>query len=136
MKYPQFLKEKGTIGFVAPSCGCALSPYREAFQNALCKWEKSGYGLDLGPNCYADKGIGISNTPEKCGRELTEYYLRKENDVLISCGGGELMCETLEYGIFRQYQYDLSAYYPLRYCIHLWSLCGKFWDGTLAPGYL
>ncbi len=97
MKYPQFLKEKGTIGFVAPSCGCALSPYREAFQNALCKWEKSGYGLDLGPNCYADKGIGISNTPEKCGRELTEYYLRKENDVLISCGGGELMCETLEY---------------------------------------
>ncbi len=97
MKYPEFLKEKGTIGFVAPSCGCATSPYKEAFQNALCKWETSGYQFDLGPNCYADKGIGISNTPEKCGEELTKYYLRKENDVLISCGGGELMCEILEY---------------------------------------
>lgn len=97
MKYPEYLKENGTIGFVAPSCGCATSPYKEAFQNALCKWMESGYELDLGPNCYADEGIGISSTPKKCGRELTEYYLSKDNDVLISCGGGELMCETLEY---------------------------------------
>lgn len=97
MRYPEYLKENGTIGFVAPSCGCATSPYKEAFQNALCKWMESGYELDLGPNCYADEGIGISSTPEKCGKELTDYYLSKDNDVLISCGGGELMCETLEY---------------------------------------
>ena len=54
-----------------------------------------GHKLDIGPNCYEGQGIGISNTPEACGGELTEYYCSKGNDVLISCGGGELMCETI-----------------------------------------
>lgn len=97
MRYPEHLKENGTIGFVAPSCGCGIPPYKEGFQNAIHKWEQSGLGIDLGPNCFANEGIGISNTPEKCGKELTEYYLSRKNDVLISCGGGELMCETMEH---------------------------------------
>ena len=97
MKYPVFLKEKGTIGFQAPSFGCAIEPYRSAFENAQKKWQGMGYKIDLGPNCYEASGIGISNTPEKCGRELTEYYLSRDNECLISCGGGELMCEILEH---------------------------------------
>ena len=28
---------------------------------------------------------------------LVEYYEKKSNDILISCGGGELMCEDLDY---------------------------------------
>lgn len=95
MKYPAFLKERDTIGFVAPSFGCATEPYRTSFLNAIKKWEQMGYGIDLGPNCFAGEGIGISNTPEKCGRELTEYYTSRNNQILISCGGGELMCETM-----------------------------------------
>ncbi len=55
-----------------------------------------GHSLELGPNCYAVGGIGISNTPEACGAELTEYYCSDKNDILISCGGGELMCEILD----------------------------------------
>lgn len=35
--------------------------------------------------------------PEKCGKELTEGYVSGENDCLISCGGGEMMCEILEH---------------------------------------
>lgn len=97
MKYPKFLKEKGVIGFVAPSFGCATEPYKTAFENAQNKWKMQGYRLALGPNCYAGEGVGISNTPEKCGRELTEYYISKDNDCLISCGGGELMCEALSF---------------------------------------
>ena len=97
MRYPAFLKEKGTIGFPAPSFGCATEPYRTAFENAQKKWKNIGYKVDLGPNCYVEKGIGISNTPMECGRELTQYYISKDNDCLISCGGGELMCEILEY---------------------------------------
>lgn len=97
MKYPVFLKEKDTIGFVAPSFGCNIEPYRTAFDNALLKWKALGYGIDLGPNCYAGDGVGISSAPEACGRELTEYYLSRKNNCLISCGGGELMCEILEY---------------------------------------
>lgn len=97
MRYPEFLQKNGTIGFVAPSFGCNIEPYYSAFKNAQKKFQKLGYRLDLGPNCYEGSGIGISNTPEKCGKELMEYYCSKENDVLISCGGGELMCEDLNY---------------------------------------
>ncbi len=95
MKYPKFLPEKGTIGFVAPSFGCNTEPYKTAFDSALDKFKALGHSLDLGPNCYEGKGIGISNTPEACGKELTEYYCSKDNDVLMSVGGGELMCETM-----------------------------------------
>lgn len=102
MRYPEFLQENGTIGFVAPSFGCATEPYITGFKQAQNRWKERGYQLDLGSNCYADCGIGISNTPENCGRELTEYYVSNKNDVLISCGGGELMCGILDYVDFKQ----------------------------------
>ncbi len=97
MRYPAFLKEHGTIGFVAPSFGSAMEPYRTCFDNALTKFHKRGFATELGPNCYEDSGIGISNTPEKCAEELMEYYEKSSNDILISCGGGELMCTILPY---------------------------------------
>ncbi len=97
MRYPEFLKENGTIGFVAPSFGCATEPYKSAFLHALERFHAMGYETDKGPNCCVQEGVGISSTPEKCGKELTDYYLSRKNDVLVSCGGGELMCEVLEY---------------------------------------
>ena len=102
MRYPEFLKENGTIGFVAPSFGCNIEPYMSAFNHARKKFKSMGYEMELGPNCYEGSGIGISNTPEKCGQELTEYYCSDNNDVLISCGGGELMCEDLDYVDFNK----------------------------------
>ncbi|MBR1781248.1 MAG: LD-carboxypeptidase [Oscillospiraceae bacterium] len=97
MRYPEFLPQGGTIGFVAPSFGCNIDPYKTAFLAALDRFERLGYGIDLGPNCFEGSGVGISNTPEKCGAELTEYYCSDRSEVLISCGGGELMCETLDH---------------------------------------
>lgn len=101
MRYPLFLQDEGTIGFVAPSFGCATEPYKTAFLHSQQRFMEMGYRLDLGPNCYAQEGVGISNTPEKCGKELNEYLLTEKADVLISCGGGELMCETLDYVDFK-----------------------------------
>lgn len=97
MRYPDFLPDGGTLGFVAPSFGCNIEPYKTGFMAALNRFESEGYGIDLGPNCFEGKGIGISNTPELCGRELTEWYCSPENDAIISCGGGELMCEILDH---------------------------------------
>lgn len=96
MRYPEFLKDNGTIGFCAPSFGCASEPYKSAFDNALKKFKEKGHKLFLGENCYADCGIGISNTPEKCADELMSVYEGSDCDAVISCGGGELMCETIE----------------------------------------
>ena len=40
MRYPDFLRDNGTIGFVAPSFGCVGDPYESAFNNALETFEK------------------------------------------------------------------------------------------------
>ena len=50
MRYPEFLKESGIIGFVAPAFGCATEPYYTAFQHALERFEGMGYKINLGPN--------------------------------------------------------------------------------------
>jgi muramoyltetrapeptide carboxypeptidase LdcA involved in peptidoglycan recycling len=97
MRYPEFLKENGTIGFVAPAFGCATEPYISRFDSALKKLETKGHKLELGPNCREAKGLGISNTPKKCGEELNSFYASSTNDVLMSVGGGEMMCEVVPY---------------------------------------
>ena len=102
MKYGKFLPENGTIGFVAPSFGCNIEPYKSAFANAKKTWTDTGYSLSLGPNVYEGCGIGISNTPEKCAQEFNDWYEKEDVDVLISCGGGELMCEILEHVDFEK----------------------------------
>ncbi len=111
MRYPAFLQENGTIGFVAPSFGCATEPYKSGFLNAQKRWKEQGFHLQLGPNCYVEEGVGISNTPKKCGEELTAYYCDKNNDCLISCGGGELMCEILDYVDFEQIRQAAPKWY-------------------------
>ena len=102
MRYPKNIQQGGNIGFVAPSFGCQIEPYYSAFGNAQKKFREMGYQLQLGPNCYAGEGIGISNTPEKCAQEFNEWYEKEDVDVLISCGGGELMCEILPYVDFEK----------------------------------
>ncbi len=111
MKYPKFLPKNGTIGFVAPSFGCATEPYYSAFMHALDKFHKLGYKTKLGPNCLVEKGIGISNDPKECGAELNEAYCDGESDVLISCGGGELMCEVLPYMDFERMKKAAPKWY-------------------------
>ena len=97
MRYPKSLKPGGTIGYAAPSFGVAVEPYFSAFQNALAVFRRMGYGQEIGPNVYKNEGIGKSASAEDCGRELTEMYLSQSNDVLLSVGGGETMCEDLPF---------------------------------------
>ena len=107
MRYPKPLQPGGTIGFIAPSFGCAIEPYKTRFDNALRLFQEMGYKTYLGPNCYEGSGIGISNTPEKCGEELTDVMTTgvsrydaesgERADVVITCGGGELMCEVVPF---------------------------------------
>ena len=51
MRYPDFLKDNGNIGFVAPAFGCASEPYKSAFDNALKKLHAMGFGTHEGSNC-------------------------------------------------------------------------------------
>lgn len=111
MRYPEFLKENDTIGFVSPSFGCAIEPYKSAFGEACANFEKMGYRIDVGPNCYKTDGIGISTNPADCGSELMDYYTSDNNNCLISCGGGELMCETMDYVDFDRIKISKPKWY-------------------------
>ena len=117
MRYPKFISPGDAVGFAAPAFACATEPYFTAFNNSLTKWKEKGFRIKLGTNCYAEKGIGISNTPEKCAEELMEMMQDPKADCVISCGGGELMCEIVPYGGYRS---------------NLWSLCGGVWHGAMA----
>ncbi len=97
MRYPAFIKKGDTIGFAAPSFGCSFDPYYSAFCHSLDIWKEKGYRTELGPNCFSNKGIGISNIPEKCAEEFVQMYCSSENQAVLSCGGGELMCEILPF---------------------------------------
>lgn len=97
MRYPKFLQPHDRIGFIAPSFGVAMEPYLTLFGNALKNFKRDGYRIVLGPNCYKGVGIGKSNTPEKCGEEINDFFLNDKCDLIISCGGGETMCEDLPF---------------------------------------
>ena len=97
MRYPEFLKAGDTIGFAAPSFGCNIEPYRTCFDRAQMVFRKKGFGILCGPNVYAGDGVGISTAPELCGKEFTGLYLSSACQAVLSCGGGELMCEILKY---------------------------------------
>ena len=97
MRYPKFIKEGDRIGFPAPSFGCNIEPYSSQFDAALEYLKDKGFKLNPGPNSKEGLGIGISNTPENCAKELTDMFLDPAIDALICCGGGELMCEILEH---------------------------------------
>ena len=111
MKFPSFLPKNGTIGFPAPSFGCSIEPYQTAFRHAQEVFQKRGHAVLPGPNAYLSEGIGISSTPEKCGAELTQMYLSEQTDALISCGGGELMCEILDYVDFDAFRSAKPKWY-------------------------
>ena len=102
MRYPHSLPKSGVIGLCAPSFGCATEPYRSGLESAIGKWKGMGYEILTGPNCYAADGIGISSAPEKCGQEIMEMYCGGKADCMISCGGGELMCEILPFLDFKK----------------------------------
>lgn len=98
MRYPDFIKEHARLGFIAPSFGCAsLEPYHTRFQEALNFFEGQGYVPVIGPNVYLEEGIGKSTTAEKCGAEINEFFLTDQCDAVLSVGGGETMCEDLEF---------------------------------------
>ncbi len=96
MRYPKFLPSGGTVGLVAPSFGFA-GPFAAGLDLALQQLHTLGYQAKEGVNCRKGEGLGISATPEACGAELTQGYCDPESHVLISCGGGELMCRDLDY---------------------------------------
>ncbi len=104
---PEFLKNKSKIYFIAPSFGCTTSPYKERFEKAIKTFKKIKFDVVIGPNCNQALGIASSNTPQLRAKEFMNAY-KSDCDAIFSVGGGELMCEILEYIDFE----ELKKYKP------------------------
>ncbi len=96
MRYPSFLKAGSKIGLVAPSFGCTTEPYKSCLQSAIYKLRLLGFEIEKGENCDKSDGIGISTDPVSCGKELNYFFCDSDCAAVLSCGGGELMCESIE----------------------------------------
>lgn len=101
MKTPDYIKPGDTIAITAPSFGATIEPYITRFNEALKKFRERGYEVVVGDTCYMSDGLGISTDPRKAAQELTKFYLDSKIKAIISCGGGELMCETVSHIDFK-----------------------------------
>ncbi len=111
MRYPEFLPENGRIGLIAPSFGCARVEDLAQLDSAIERLESMGYSVVEGPNCRVALGIGKSNTPEKCAEEINDFFINRNVDAIISCGGGELMCEDLPFVDFERIKRARAKWY-------------------------
>lgn len=102
MRFPKPLKKGDTIAIVAPSFGATTEPYNFRFNEAVRRFKERGYNVEIGGCCYKSDGLGISTDPKTAAAELQKYYLDPKINAVFSCGGGELMCETVSYVDFEK----------------------------------
>lgn len=104
---PKYLQDGAKIYFIAPSFGCTISPYKERLEKAIKTFKKLKFDITIGDNCYLDCGVAASNTPQLRAKEFMDAY-KSDCDAIFSVGGGEMMCEILEYINFN----ELKNYKP------------------------
>ena len=103
MRYPEFIHDNSRLGFIAPSFGCgSLEPYHTRFQEALRFFDGAGFAAEVGPCVYLEEGVGKSSTPQRCGAEINDFFAGDRCNAVLSVGGGETMCEDLEFVDFER----------------------------------
>ena len=93
---PKFLEKNDKIYLVAPSFGCVMPPYDIRLNKAIDNLKNMGFNLILGPNIFKGEGLISSNSPKLRAKEIMDAF-KSDATAVISVGGGELMCEILEY---------------------------------------
>lgn len=101
MRYPEFLQLGDTIEVIAPSFGCTTEPYSTQLTFAVKYFKELGYNVIVRDNVYKDDGIGKSTNPKDCGKEINNAFKNQDSKIVFSSGGGELMCEDLNYVDFK-----------------------------------
>lgn len=103
MKYPKFIEKGSNVCLVAPSFGASSEPYITKVNKAIRRFKQLGYNVKFGPNTFKAELPYISNEFIYVGHEFEDCYL-DDNDALISVGGGEFECMTLEHTDFSKLQ--------------------------------
>ena len=146
MRFPEPLRPGATIGVCAPSFGATTEPYATRFAEAERRFKERGYKVLAGQTCHMSDGLGISTNPRTAAQELERFYCGGDTDAIISCGGGELMCETMAHidldriaaaapKWFMGYSDNTNFIFPLATCCrtagiyaHCFTGFGKPWE--------
>ena len=97
MRQPKFLTKGDTIAFVAPSFGVTTEPYATRFDEANKNFQRWGFLTKIGPNVKKEEGVVASASAEERAKEIMDAFADEETGLILSVGGGELMCEILPY---------------------------------------
>lgn len=97
MRFPKPIKKGDTIAIAAPSFGATTEPYASRLKEAIRRFKDRGYNVVIGECCFKSDGLGISTDPKAAAAELQNFYLDPKISAVFSCGGGELMCETISH---------------------------------------
>ena len=154
MIYPEPLREGECIGFPAPSCSASTEPYMKRFKSALGKFRRLGYNCLPGPNASRNELFGYSADPAAQAAELTAMWKDPSIRALISIGGGELMCDSVERVDFKKLRKAAPKWYmgysdnthmtfllpTLLDTAAIYGPCGpefgmRFWDQSLSDAF-
>ena len=94
MIYPEFIRERDTIGVSAPSAGLTKPLRINTLNNAVKKFEEKGYEILLTPNVRKNED-GVSSSATIRSLELASLYQNKDVKAIICAKGGEFLVEML-----------------------------------------
>lgn len=101
MKKPANLKLNDKISTIAPSFGVTTEPYKTRYLASVKRMKKEGYLIEEGENVFKAEGVASSASPKERAQEFIKAY-KSDSKVIISVGGGELMCDILPYIDFEE----------------------------------
>lgn len=84
------------IYLVAPSFGCTTEPYKSKLKEAIKNLKQLGFHIIEGENIYKSDCSLASTSPKARALEIVEAF-KSEADIIMSVGGGEMMCEILPF---------------------------------------
>ena len=93
---PNYITNNPKIYLVAPSFGTTTTPYKERLQKALKNLKRMNAEIIIGPNVFKDDYPCASTNALDRAKEMIDA-LKSDADIIWSVGGGEIMCEILEY---------------------------------------
>ena len=94
MIYPEFLKEKDTIGVTAPSDGITDEVKLKRLDNAIKNFEDRGFIIKETPNVRCSVK-GRSSSSKERAEELESLYKDDNVKTIITSGGGDFLLEML-----------------------------------------
>ena len=94
MIYPEFLKEKDTIGVTAPSDGITDEVKLKRLDNAIKNFDSRGFNIKETPNVRCSVK-GRSSSSKERADELESLYKDDNVKTIFTSGGGDFLLEML-----------------------------------------